>query len=83
MHRPRRVRQHVHEDAVAPPVGDDDADALLRQMADMNANGAMLYPKPGKARLLFDHQYIMASLGVMSKSYPKEALALMKRSMGL
>jgi len=25
----------------------------------------------------------MASLGVMSKAYPKEALTLMKRSMGL
>ena len=34
-------------------------------------------------RLLFDTDYIMASLGVLSKAYPKEALALMKRSMGL
>ena len=56
---------------------------LLRQMADMNTNGAMLYPKPGEAKLLFDDDYIMASLGVMSKAYPKEALTLMKRSMGL
>ena len=57
--------------------------ALLRQMADMNTSGTMLYPKPGEARLLFDDDYIMASLGVMSKAYPKEALTLMKRSMGL
>ena len=57
--------------------------ALLRHMADMNAAGAMLYPKPGEAALLFDNDYIMASLGVLSRAYPKEALALMKRSMGL
>ena len=56
---------------------------LLRQMADMNANGTMLYPKPGEMALLFDNDYIMASLGVLSKAYPQEALALMKRSMGL
>ncbi len=57
--------------------------ALLRRMADMNGNGAMLYPKPGEARLLFDDDYIMASLGVLAKAYPREALSLMKRSMGL
>ncbi|MBQ6145661.1 MAG: glutamate mutase L, partial [Clostridia bacterium] len=56
---------------------------LLQQMADMNASGAMLYPKPGEMKLLFDNDYIMASLGVLSKAYPGEALTLMKRSMGL
>ena len=56
---------------------------LLQQMADMNASGAMLYPKPGEMQLLFDNDYIMASLGVLSKAYPGEALTLMKRSMGL
>ena len=56
---------------------------LLRQMADMNKNGAMLFPKPGEAALLFDNDYIMASLGVLSKDSPREALILMKRSMGL
>ncbi len=56
---------------------------LLRQMADMNVNGSMLYPKPGEMTLLFDNDYIMASLGVLSKAYPKEALTLMKRSMGI
>lgn len=56
---------------------------LLRRMADMNQNGAMLFPKPGEATLLFDNDYIMASLGVLSKDSPREALILMKRSMGL
>ena len=56
---------------------------LLQQMAGMNASGAMLYPKPGEMKMLFDNDYIMASLGVLSKAYPGEALTLMKRSMGL
>ena len=56
---------------------------LLRKMADINASGAMLYPKPGEMTLLFDNDYIMASLGVLSKAYPQEALALMKRSMNI
>ena len=58
-------------------------ESLLRRMADMNGSGTMLYPKPGEAQLLFDNDYIMASLGVLSKEYPQEALSLMKRSMGL
>ena len=56
---------------------------LLQQMAGMNASGAMLYPKPGEMKMLFDNDYIMASLGVLSKAYPGESLTLMKRSMGL
>lgn len=56
---------------------------LLRALADCNATGMMLYPKPSKIRLLFDDDYIMASLGVMSKHYPEEALKLMKRSLNI
>lgn len=43
----------------------------------------MLYPKPGKLRTLFDDDYIMASLGVLSRHYPDAALALMKHSLGI
>lgn len=56
---------------------------LLRALADCNATGMMLYPKPSKIRLLFDDDYIMASLGVMSKPYPEAALKLMKRSLNI
>ncbi len=56
---------------------------LLRALADCNAKGMMLYPKPSKIRLLFDDDYIMASLGVMSKHYPEAALKLMKRSLNI
>ena len=56
---------------------------LLRALANCNATGMMLYPKPSKIRLLFDDDYIMASLGVMSKHYPEAALKLMKRSLNI
>ncbi len=56
---------------------------LLRAIGDCNSSGMMLFPKPGEARLLFDGDYIMASLGVLSKHYPQAALALMKRSLGI
>lgn len=56
---------------------------LLRALADCNATGMMLYPKPSKIRLLFDDDYIMASFGVMSKHYPEAALKLMKRSLNI
>ena len=56
---------------------------IQRQIADSNKNGMMLYPKPGKAKVLFDNHYIMASLGVLSKTYPEAALNLMKQSLGI
>lgn len=56
---------------------------LLRSLADCNSGGMMLYPKPGKMKMLFDDDYIMASLGVLSKHYPQAATALMEHSLGL
>jgi uncharacterized protein (TIGR01319 family) len=56
---------------------------IARQIADCNRNGMMLYPKPGKLKLLYDNHYIMASLGVLSKRYPEAALDLMKQSLGV
>ena len=56
-------------------------EALLRRIADVNASSQMLLPKPGQCRLLFDNDYIMAALGVLSREYPAAALALMKRSL--
>ena len=48
-----------------------------------NPKGMMLYPKPGRIKLLYDNHYIMASLGVLSKAYPEAALDLMKQSLGI
>ena len=58
-------------------------ETLLRALADCNTSGMLLFPKPRELRLLFDNDYIMASLGVLSKHYPEAALALMKHSLGL
>ena len=40
----------------------------------------MLYPKPGRLKLLYDNHYIMASLGVLSSGIPDAALNLLKQS---
>lgn len=56
-------------------------EALLRQIADLNVAGQMLFPKPHETKLLFDKHYIMASLGVLSREYPTAALMLMKESL--
>lgn len=56
---------------------------LLRAIADCNTAGMMLYPKPGELQLLFDDEYIMASLGVLSKHYPEAALKLLRHSLAI
>lgn len=42
--------------------------------------GTALYPTTN-AKVLIDNAYIMASLGVLSKRYPEDALQLMKKSL--
>lgn len=54
---------------------------ILRGLADCNAGGNMLYPKPGKMQLAFDESYIMASLGVLAKTEPQAAKTLLKASL--
>ncbi len=55
--------------------------SILRGLADCNANGKMLYPKPGTMRLAFDEQYVMASLGVLAKTNPRAAKILLKETL--
>lgn len=43
--------------------------------------GLELYPKK-EAKILIDNNYIFASLGVLSKKYPEDAVILMKESIG-
>lgn len=56
---------------------------LMESLRDLNRSGNMLFPKPGRADIRYDEHYIMASLGVMSKKYPREAAALLRASLGL
>jgi len=58
-----------------------ERERILHQLADCNAGGAMLYPKPGTMRLAFDEEYIMASLGVLAKSCPYVAKELLLKSL--
>jgi len=54
---------------------------ILRQIADINKNRMLLYPAAGSMDILIDRDYIMASVGVLSKKYPAEAMTLMKKSL--
>ncbi len=55
--------------------------ALLEGVALAN-KGDRLYPTP-EAQILIDDDYIMASLGVLSKVHPESALKLMLKSLGM
>jgi uncharacterized protein (TIGR01319 family) len=55
---------------------------IMRAIAKHNENGALLFP-PETAEILVDGDYIMASLGALSKRYPEAALRLLKKSLGL
>jgi len=58
-----------------------EREAILRKLADCNANGILLYPKPGNMRLAFDESYIMASLGLLAKTNPQAAKRLLKSTL--
>ncbi len=53
---------------------------ILRNLRDMNTAGDMLFPAPGKMRVLVDQAYLMASLGVLSRTHQAAALRLMQQS---
>lgn len=55
-------------------------ETLLRSIADCNKSRMQLLPSPGVVKTLFDNDYIMASVGVLSKKDPESALRLLKES---
>lgn len=52
----------------------------LLEAIGRHAKGVELFPTKN-AKILIDNYYIMASLGVLSKRYPMDALSLLKQSM--
>lgn len=54
---------------------------ILNKVA-RHGKGEELFPK-NEARILIDNNYIMASLGVLSKRYPADAIELFKKSFAL
>lgn len=56
-------------------------ESILKKVAGY-AKGLELFPTTS-AKILIDNDYIFASLGVLSKKYPEDALILMKKSLNL
>jgi len=55
--------------------------AALARLRDLNASGALLYPRPGALRVLADGRYLMAALGTLSRAWPEAATALLMESL--
>ncbi len=53
---------------------------IMQEIARHNQNGLFLFPSK-EAKILVDNDYIMASLGVLSKKYPKAALYFLEKSL--
>lgn len=53
---------------------------ILEALRDMNRSRKWLFPPPGEMDILVDNDYIMASLGILSRKHPQAALALMDQS---
>ncbi len=54
---------------------------IMKQILE-NEKSMSLAPRQG-AKVLLDNDYIMASIGVLSEKYPKQALILLKKSLNL
>jgi uncharacterized protein (TIGR01319 family) len=55
---------------------------IMRMISKSDKTGLALFP-PETAEILVDNDYIMASLGALSKNHPKAALNLLKQSLRL
>lgn len=56
---------------------------IMDSLAAINKSGMMLFPTAGRANLLYDSHYIMASLGALGKKYPAAATRLLLESLGI
>ncbi|OPJ56791.1 GlmL-related ornithine degradation protein [Alkalithermobacter paradoxus] len=55
---------------------------IMKEIPKHNKTGALLFPTK-EAKVLVDNDYIMASLGVLSKKYKEAALKLVKQSLNI
>ena len=55
---------------------------IQKEIARHNETGLLLFPGD-HAEILIDNDYIMASLGVLSRKYPEAALRLLEKSLGI
>ena len=59
-----------------------DRKNILKSIPHHNEHGMLLFPD-ADCRVLTDEDYIMASLGVLSKEYPQAAMHFLRKSLGL
>ena len=57
--------------------------AIMERLKNLNAGGKLLYPKADKLTAVEDRWYCMASLGVLSRTFPEAALALLRQDLDL
>lgn len=55
---------------------------MMQKIAEDNETGMKLYP-PDAAKILVDNDYIMASIGVLSKTHRQGAIKLLGKSLGI
>ena len=55
---------------------------ILEEIAKHNETGLLLFPSE-KAKILVDNDYIMASLGVLSKKYKEGTIRLLEKSLAI
>jgi hypothetical protein len=53
---------------------------IMKRIAKHNETGMLLFPSQA-AEILVDNDYIMASLGVLSRKYPEAAATLLSQSL--
>lgn len=56
---------------------------IMERLRNINGSGKLLYPKADKISLLEDSWYCMASLGVLSRSFPEAAVRLLRQNLSL
>ena len=56
---------------------------IMEKLCTINGSGKLLYPKADKIRVVEDRWYCMASLGVLSRTYPEAAVKLLQQNLGL
>ena len=55
----------------------------MERLRRINGSGKLLYPKADKISLLEDRWYCMASLGVLSRTFPEAAVCLLRQNLSL
>ncbi len=61
----------------------DGRNRILDRLCALNGDGQLLLPKPGQMRWYQDRDYIMASVGVLCRTYPDACKELLKKSLNL